>query len=96
MVECGEHHLMPDESAVAYRDPALILKTASGIDKNIPAERDILAEVRIYRWEQRETVPHLFPDKLGHKRVEFLRRVITPVDLRRDAALPSQTDACTR
>lgn len=47
MVNCGQHHIMPDQDIVSDEDTALILKMAAGVDKDTLADVDISTEVRI-------------------------------------------------
>ena len=49
MVDRRQHDLRPDQRAVPDIDPALILKMASAVDKNIFADVDIFPTVRIKR-----------------------------------------------
>lgn len=41
VVEGGHDHAMPDQTAVADKDAALVLKLATGVDKHIPPYMDV-------------------------------------------------------
>ena len=49
MVDCRHHTVVTDKSVVADIDTSVVLKFTSGIDKNIFAEMDILAKIRLKR-----------------------------------------------
>ena len=64
VIEGGKHHLMADQCAVAYRNAALILKTAACVDEYVFSDGDILSAVGIKGREQGKGGVHSLADEL--------------------------------
>lgn len=85
MVEGGDHHLMPDQAAVADFDAALILKTAPRIDEHSPAHCDIFAEIGVKGREKSKPFAGFPAGQLRKQGAQLLLRMKSAVDDRRDA-----------
>ena len=59
MIERSKHYVVSNMASVAYRDSAVILKVAAGVDKHIFTYGDVLTEIRIEGWEKRAAIAEL-------------------------------------
>ena len=64
MIQSGEDHIVADKRPIAYRNPALILKMAAGINKDIFPERDIFPAVGVEWGMETEPLVHGLSDEL--------------------------------
>ncbi len=55
MIDCGHHHVVTNQAPISKKDTSLILKLASGIDKDRFADSDVFAKVCVKWWKQGET-----------------------------------------
>ena len=85
MVERGKDHIMPDLASVAYRDSAVILKMTTGVDKHIFAYGDVFTEIRIEGWENAQRLRNFIAEQLGQQPAHFIRRMISRIQVERDA-----------
>ena len=65
VIERGKDHIMPDLATVAYRDSAVILKMAAGIDEYMLAYGDVFPEIRIKRRENAKRLRYFITEQLG-------------------------------
>ena len=85
VVDGGQGHPVPDERPVTDADPALILETAAGIDKDTAADAYIFAEVGIKRREQTKRLIHGATRDPPHDLPDLIRRMEGTVQLRGQA-----------
>lgn len=64
MVECGKHHFMPNQRAIANGYSTLILKIAAGVDKDILTYGYISAAIGIEWGEHHKRLVNTFARKL--------------------------------
>ena len=96
VVKRGEHHLVPDKASVAYGHPALILKTAPGVDEHVLPYGEVSAAVGVDGRKESEPFVNGLTREFGHQRALFLRRMIRSVDLGGDLLRLSRHRTHTR
>ena len=85
VIDGGQGHPMADERPVADADPALILKTATGIDEDTAPDTDIFAEVGIEWREQTERLIYRTSRDPLHDLPDLFRRMEGIVQFRGQA-----------
>ena len=72
MVDCRHHTVVTDKRIVADINASVVLEFASGIDKNIFAEMDILSKIRLKR-------SHHSYRRMNLAASEFTEKCVSPV-----------------
>lgn len=65
MIERSKHYVVSNLASVAYRDSAVILKVAAGVDKHIFTYGDVLTEIRIEGWENAQRLRNFISEQFG-------------------------------
>lgn len=69
-----------DQRPIPDIDAAMILKVAATVDKDIFADVDVFAALRVKGWEQGEAFVDLLPGQFGKESADFFRLVIALIE----------------
>src|SRR5699024_5990412 len=81
MVQCCQNHVMSQQSTIADGDAALILHSASAVEKYVFPNGQILPTVCIERRKDCKIFPNGFSCQFAEQFCDFFRRMVSIVEL---------------